>query len=206
MYLQQHMQHIAQRHNYCEPGFIFLLTPLSMRCIIVVALGINLQLITHPTALSTCPLALLPPIHALPYFGTALFCNYPILQLPDSVTPPILQLRVPHSINQPHPPFYNYILFRKSTTCFCTLHPLISKLHPLISKCAYVFFKDTLQFSTLFYTNHPSCVGPSNTVTEYKNSTHHGEWASTYIAREWLVSVVSVASTSGPHVHVVREW
>ena len=118
-------------------------------CIIVVTLGINLQLITQPTALSTCPLILLPPIPTPPYsstpyshnpyFATTLFYNYPILQLPDSViphvtttrfrNPPILQLCVPYSVNQPNPPFYNYTLFHKSTTCFCTLHPLILKCH-----------------------------------------------------------------------------
>ena len=56
-------------------------------CIIVVALGINIQLITQPTALSTCPLTLLPHIPTPPYSNTPLFtqplfCNYPILQLP----------------------------------------------------------------------------------------------------------------------------
>ena len=111
----------AQRHNYYEPGFILSCTPLSV-CIIVVALGINLQLITQPTALSTCPLTLPPPyshttllkhppIHTHPYFATTRFRNPPFYKC------------VPYSVTQPHPPFYNYILFCKSITCFCTLHP-----------------------------------------------------------------------------------
>ena len=75
----------AQRHNYCEPGFILSCTPLSV-CIIVVTLGINLQLITQPTPLSTCSLTLLPPIPTPPYSSTLLFTHTPILQLPYFTT------------------------------------------------------------------------------------------------------------------------
>ena len=120
MHLQLCLQHRAQRHNYCEPGFILSCTPLSV-CIIVIALGINLQLITQPTALSTCPLTLLLPIPTPPYSSTPLFTQ-PYFETTRFRNPPFYKC-VPYSVTKPHPPFYNYILFRKSTTCFCTLHP-----------------------------------------------------------------------------------
>ena len=89
--------------------------------------------ISVPSPVSHTRLFAHPPIHATP-----LFCNYPILQLSYSVNPfpSILQLCKPYSVNQPlpykyipyfvnqhHPQFYNYTLFRKTTTSCFSLNP-----------------------------------------------------------------------------------
>ena len=126
MHLQLCLQHRAQRHNYCEPGFTFMHPTVCVYYIRCIGHLSSINHATYHTPLAhshSSPLFPHHPTRAPPYSHTPLFYNYRFHN------PPFYKC-VPYSVNHPHPPFYNYILFCKSTTCVCTLHPLISKCPP----------------------------------------------------------------------------